>query len=228
MRLSLPLLILLAPLWASDNPLRAQIPHVVPDVEGGDSRSIAESGPGAGAYRPHEPAESSARPAYAYKSGRVALGLSVLGAAVPVLLGIRMSGHGNLAGGLVVGGLLVGPSSGQFYAGSPGAGILGTAIRTGGYAMFVLGFVYAVDNLFCSATDDHNCDSGKDAAAAPLLILGTATYLGGAIFSMLDAGWAVERYNARVDKKRIFGWSPTVAPGPQGGLKPGAMAWMRF
>lgn len=208
MRVQHPLLILLAPLWASATPLPEEIPHA----------TVADQS--------SDPAGSIARPAY--KSTHFSIALSVLGSAVPVLVGLQMSESGNTANYLVMGGMLVGPSLGQFYAGSLGRGMLGTGIRTGGAFMALQGTVYLLRNSFCDVGDEDECDESEADAAAPLLILGTATYLGGAIYSLLDAGWAVQRYNARLDKKRGFGWSPTLSPAPQGGLKPGVLAWMRF
>lgn len=226
MRFQLPFLILLAPLWASATPLRERIPHATPVPASGDSGSILESDTRAGADQPPDPENSIARPAY--KSAGLSIALSVLGSAVPVLTGLQMSKSGNTANFMVMGGMLVGPSLGQFYAGSLGRGMLGTGIRTGGAFMALTGIVYLLNDFSCDVADGNVCDEDKDAAATPLLILGTATYLGGAIYSLLDAGWAVERYNARLDSKRGFGWSPTLAPASQGGLKPGVLAWMRF
>lgn len=225
MRLQPSLLILLAPLWASATPIQEQAP-TAPEARGGVSGSIPESDSRARADQPPDPAGNFARPAY--KSEGMAIALSVLGTAIPVLVGNRMSGGGDLAGSLMVGGMVLGPSLGQFYAGSLGRGMLGTGIRTVGAVMVLQGTVYILDNLFCEEGEGNGCNESEVDAATPLLIFGTATYLGGAIYSLLDAAWAVKRYNSRLDDKRGFGWSPTLAPAPLGGLKPGVLAWMRF
>lgn len=171
-----------------------------------------------------------------YKSYRAAYAWSILGTTAPVLLASQVSGSyqetsKRMAVGVMLGGLLAGPSMGQFYAGSPVGGFLGFGIRGAGGFITGLGYIFRLGEDLCSGTEefeeeDEDCD--EDNVGRALLAVGALTYIGGTLFSLVDAGKAVERHNDRQNQPRVFGWSPTLAPGAQGNLRSGATAWMRF
>lgn len=223
LRFSFPLI--LAWLCLGVNPIRAQTSPALPDAGEEGSISGVDPVPRALAYKAPDATESFARPAY--KSVAVAYSWSILGAVVPVMIGTQMSGSGGTAAGLVLGGLLLGPSLGQFYAGSLGGGMLGVGIRTGGAFMGTLGLAYLLSDMFCMEAVENDCGD-KEGIGGALLIVGVLTYLGGAVYSLMDAEREVERYNARQNDERVFGWSPTVAPTSHGGLRAGALAYLRF
>lgn len=202
------------------------------DIHGIEDR-VSEGDPApasnATAFQTREPRHSSELPDY--KSVGAACAWSILGTAAPMLLASQLSDSpqgesDGLTGSLILGGLLVGPSLGQFYAGSPVGGFLGFGIRGAGGFMTVLGFIHSFWGRFCSGSEDESC--GENNAGSALLTVGVLTYVGGTLYSLIDAGRAVERHNDRQNQSRVFGWSPTFAPTPQGGVRTGALAYFRF
>jgi hypothetical protein len=132
-------------------------------------------------------------------------------------------------GTFAVAGLLVGPSMGQMYAGSYGRGTVGILIRGLGGAFGAAGMAQAVSNVFCmgdGAGSGSSCQHEQD-SGMQLMWVGVAIYTGGALFSLLDTPRAVIRQTDRLRRER-YGFTPTVAPDPYGGLTPGALAWARF
>jgi hypothetical protein len=168
------------------------------------------------------------------KSGGVALAWSLAGTIAPIVLAGLVEGpssHGNegMAFALLAGGLFVGPSLGQFYAASPFQGLLGAGIRTTGGLLTLYGISEALAETNCHEDNEEGAHrdcggyhGGVYAAA------GLATYFAGFIYSLYDDTQAVGRFNARHGDKEVFGWAPTLGPGPDGSLRPGALAWMRF
>ena len=166
------------------------------------------------------------------KSKGTAYILSFLGTGIPLLMAAQLSAstHGGSEawiGGMVLGGVILGPSLGQFYAGSHAGGWLGAGIRTGGLFVTALGLAQFSERLFCSEEEESGCDDGGK--AAPYLIPGgIALFIGGTIYSFVNAGRTVERFNDSQSRLGDFGWSPAFAPGSGGAWKSGAIAWMRF
>jgi hypothetical protein len=163
---------------------------------------------------------------------------SILGTAAPIVIGLSLSSNGGtnaLAPWLVVGGMLLGPSSGQFYAQAPGAGALGIGVRTVGGMLFIGGVVAMLDGICVEI--DHNPDEPGSSkrcpdrdgggSAAPLMIAGSLVYLGGTLYSFFDAGWAVDRLRYHPSESQ-FGWTPTLDLGTSGSTRTGVSAWMRF
>lgn len=166
-----------------------------------------------------------------YKSRGIAFLWSVAGIAAPVSLAayISSSTHGGSeawVGGLAAGGMLLGPSLGQVYAGTPKGAWIGAGVRTGGAFAAMHGLVLMLDDMFCSTEDGGACDD--NVLALPLYMAGCITYIGGTIYSFVNAGRTVERYNESQSRLGIIDWSPILAPGAQGGIRTGAIAWTRF
>jgi hypothetical protein len=132
-------------------------------------------------------------------------------------------------GTFAVAGLLVGPSLGQMYAGSYGRGTVGIIIRGLGGAFGAAGLAQAVSNVFCmddGAGSGSSCQHEQD-SGMQLMWVGVAIYTGGALFSLIDTPSAVIRQTDRLRRER-YGFTPTFAPDPEGGLTPGALAWAHF
>jgi hypothetical protein len=164
-----------------------------------------------------------------YKSPLAAMGLSVLATALPLIAGAQIPAsenkNSNLTGILWLGGILIGPSAGQFYAASPGTGMLGIGLRSTGLALFVIGLKSAFNSWGCSDDGGSNCD---ESGGATFMVIGSLTFIGGGLYSLFDAALAADRFNDRERKTEAFGWTPTLAPGRDGVWKSGAVAWMRF
>jgi hypothetical protein len=155
---------------------------------------------------------------------------ALLGTAAPFLFGIAILGHGPSPGKGTVGftlvGMTVGPSLGQFYAGSQGRGLIGSAIRGSGLLMAGIGLDRALSDPCKHDPDgDTPCD---EAGAGELMTLGLLTYAWGTLYSLIDTRFAVDRFNAKLAKGADFGWSPLLVPGPEGSTRTGALAWIRF
>lgn len=163
------------------------------------------------------------------KSEAVAYGWAVGSTLLPTLLGIGIistiqpedgnpyAGMGQIfLGGLVIsGGVIVGPSIGQFYAGSIGKAFIGMAIR-----IFVP--ILAI-SLIPESRRDLN---GNEKAAITLTALSP-----GIIYSLFDTHYAVKRFNERARAKRTttsFDLYPTLSRTANGGLGAGMMARVGF
>lgn len=163
-----------------------------------------------------------------------AYALGIGGTVLPITAAIMLSnlpnGNGNdaLIGSLVLSGLMVGPSVGQFYAGSVGQGFAGLGIRAVGGLITIAGLATIIGDAFCGFDDsegeESRCDEQSD--GGPLLILGLATYVGGVVYSLVDTRFSVDRHFRR--RQDSFGVAPVLVPQGEGSIKAGATAWMRF
>jgi hypothetical protein len=177
----------------------------------------------------------NANPRYPGKSLLNAYGWMLLGTAIPVAAAtaIPMDGSSGDASAvtkslLFFGGFIIGPSAGQFYAGSYGRGALAVAVRTAGFAM-VLRAMSLSEPMFCvMCGESDGSDGSDDSMVGAWFVGGIVVYAGGLVYSMFDQEKAVERYNAKLRGNGAFGWTPTLVPGPDGSLRTGATAWMRF
>ncbi len=175
---------------------------------------------------------------YGHEPG-FALGLSVLATTLPVLAGTQIISSGSnsdftsAAAFLILAGLFLGPSTGQFYARAPEHAFLGFGIRSAGAAIALVGFVNSI-TLF---------DSPKPKNQNQWLtvsLIGVLTYAGGVIYSLCDSyaqGAALQEHRRN---KRNFGVSPTLQITPAASepftkpatlapsLSTGAVAWMSF
>lgn len=166
------------------------------------------------------------------KTDRYAYSAALTGTLLPIGLGsfllyTQSDGMAGVGGVLLAGGLLVGPSTGQFYAGSIGHGLLGTGIRTLGVALILGGAVNNTTSLSCLEREagQEPCESKGGSA---LSLLGGATLLGGTIYSLAETHFAVARHHQRRERHAAFGLAPTLAREAGGGVRPGAMAQLRF
>jgi hypothetical protein len=114
-------------------------------------------------------------------------------------------------------GLVVGPSAGQFYAGSWGKGLVGVGIRV---AVVPVGAL--VGGIMAIAADN---EPFNDLAAfgAGMLLVGGAGYIVGTVYSMKDTPRAVERANERARKEfeAKLSLSPMLYPTRDGRFVPG-------
>jgi hypothetical protein len=175
------------------------------------------------------PEFQNAKPQYPGKSLFHAYGWMLLGTAIPLAAStvIPVDGTSGDASAvakslLFAGGLLVGPSGGQIYAGSYGRSALAVAVRTTGLAMILRAWSLS-EPIFCS-----DCGDSDGSMIGAWFLGGIVVYAGGVVYSMYDQEKAVERYNAKLRGNGAFGWSPTLAPQSDGSLRTGATAWMRF
>jgi hypothetical protein len=145
------------------------------------------------------------------KSGRSAFLCSLLGTAVPVGLGAAVlsadseSGGGALAGLAVVGGSLVGPSLGHFYAGRTGRALGGIGIRLVAGAAIVGGFGMSFD----SGGGSWGFESDGDGDA--LMAAGAALWVTSTIVDIATAPHSAHVRNEKILKRRA-----SVGPAPIG------------
>ncbi len=154
-------------------------------------------------------------------SEAMAYGLAVGGTLIATLGGawlISMD-QNPLGGILFLSGITVGPSLGQFYAGSVGQGILGTVGRTLGGIIAIVGLAEGLDDLCCDENNDG--DNGEG-----LMLAGSLIFLAGNVYSLVDTHFAINR-SLDFHKNQI-GLSPTFRF--KGDRPPliGAQAWARF
>lgn len=121
-------------------------------------------------------------------------------------------------------GTFVGPSLGQYYAGSYAQGNWAVAGRLGGIIIILPAVAVAASQGLC----DYNCDQS---GPSPLLVVaaigGIGLFLGSTIYSFVDTHFAVRRANEKI-RARYIGFSPELFPSSDGGVKPGMMAWVKF
>lgn len=152
------------------------------------------------------------------KTVQMAYASMLLGTVVPIALGsllVSRSEDSEVAPWLIVGGVFVGPSMGQFYANSVGTGILCSAIRFGGAALFLSGALAGL-----GGDGDRESGSGK-------MLAGTLVFIGGTFYSLIDTHLAVDRYKQQY-RSMSFEISPTLELARGGVIQPGAMAYLRF
>lgn len=189
----------------------------------------AQPGFAATAFKSREPKGSFEQPEY--KSRGIAFLWSMAGIAAPVSLAayISNSTHGGSeawVGGLAAGGMLLGPSLGQVYAGSHKGAWLGAGIRTVGALSASQGMALLSEDLFCSTEDGDDCD--LNIMAVSLFTVGIYAYVVGTVYSFINADMTVERYNETQSRLGVIDWSPILAPDFQGGIRAGALAYLRF
>lgn len=159
----------------------------------------------------------AAPPMQAEKSSDVAYAMAMAGTFGPLVAGTLLASeyeNSRLAPVLILGGLFIGPSTGQFYAQSVGRGLVATALRTAGAGLFIAGVT----------TWDGG---GQDAYDGERILYGSILFLGGTVYSITDTRKAVDRYEQRT-RTGAYGFSPTLTSAQGEGLRPGAMAYLRF
>lgn len=124
------------------------------------------------------------------KSETTALGLSILGTVVPfgfTLLTASEETTSIVPGLISLGGLLVGPSLGHFYAGRPGRALVGIGIRTAALVGLAAGFGAS-----------WNGNSGGD----ELMLASAAVGVGVMVWDILGVRGSVRRHNAKLNPAR--------------------------
>jgi len=148
------------------------------------------------------------------KSESGAVLYSFAGTAVPVGVGVlaASSEGGGAAGGvLIVGGYLLGPSCGHFYAGRPGRALAGVGIRT--VALVGLGAAIAV-------AWNENDNTGASVLGTASMVLGLTSV----VVDMAGAAKSARIHNAKLTEKKFC-----VAPAAIGRARaPGLRADWRF
>ena len=162
------------------------------------------------------------------KSETVAYSLAITGSLAPIIplieAGQRISKSKRVINPnpeYIISGMAftLGPSLGQFYAGSPREGLIGCAIRAAGAGIFII-----ANNSHCySGSLDHPvCPEIELLGLISFSLLGTGIY-----YSLHDTHYAVKRANENA-KAQPFGFVPELIPSSNGKLLPGVMTWARF
>lgn len=137
------------------------------------------------------------------KSLAMALQWSLYGTLVPVAAGgglLIAKPNDPEAFGLaaVVGGLVIGPALGHFYAGRPGRAIAGVGLRT---ALGVGAAAVVISHSLCDAAVCRL--SGTDAT---ILVLGAVGLLASAAFDIARAPASARHYNATHGEISVIPW----------------------
>jgi hypothetical protein len=137
------------------------------------------------------------------KSHAMAYGLMLAGTVVPVAAAFALP-SGEAALTLAFGGLLIGPSAGQFYAGSGGRGLAGVGIRALGLPVGLI-----VGGIMANGASDEpfaelvNFLGGMMLGAGVMWVIGTT-------YSVIDTPRAVNRANERA--RRAFLSNASLSP----------------
>ena len=109
-------------------------------------------------------------------------------------IGLTIAGakYGSSGLGLLgVGGMMIGPSIGHFYAGEWGHALGMSALRSAGTVVFLIGFVEAI------TVAESDGGSSRHSNASSLMALGGLTYVVTTVYDIYDAGHAARRANAQ-------------------------------
>jgi hypothetical protein len=145
-------------------------------------------------------------PAPAIKSPSGAFLYSFLGTVVPGAVALAASGPEDDATALLfLGGAVVGPSFGHFYAGRPGRAFAGIGIRSAS----VLGLAIAV------GTSWDNPNTGSDVLAVASLVVGG----GSMIFDIADAPHSARLHNQKANAVRVSVSPAAIGPDHAPGMR---------
>ncbi len=134
--------------------------------------------------------------------------------------GLLVVGAENDIDDLVVAGaigLFVGPSLGHVYTRDWGGALIGTGVRAAGVGIVAFGFLELL------ADEDGESKTGIDAGV--FVTLGSLTYLGGVIYSIVDAPYSANRAN---NERQQFTLTPAPIQGPDRSTGWGAAMQMTF
>ena len=117
---------------------------------------------------------------------------------------------------LLFSGLFIGPSAGQFYAGSWAKGFAHLGVRLGGLGL--AGYGASVE--FSDCFNHEDCASDE---ANLFYALGLGVYGAGVLYSLIDTHRAVDRANERARKRfeSRMSLSPALLPVGKGSFAPG-------
>jgi hypothetical protein len=118
-------------------------------------------------------------------------------------------------------GVLVGPSMGHVYTQDWRGALIGTGLRVAGTGLVVAGAAAALGSTYAHEEDDTSGDGG----AAVLMLGGALTFVGGTIYSIVDAPHSAERANKRQGNLSL---SPAPIQGPDRSTGWGAMIQATF
>jgi hypothetical protein len=155
------------------------------------------------------PAKSMAK-AYAWAVGSTVVPIAI---AYPMLNKENPTDREDLIGWpLMISGIFIGPSMGQFYAGSYLNGTGGIVVR----AASVIGLVMAFSDCPLFDNGDESCGETGERVAAGI-------YTAGVLYSLVETYFAVNRANERARKAALSNTSlsPILYPTPDGRLIPG-------
>jgi hypothetical protein len=154
------------------------------------------------------PLSAQAPGSYRARSPGTALAMSAFGTLVPI--GLVVGGAaGDQGGGLLLGGLLLGPSLGYLYGGETGRGLKGIGVRAGVLAVTGL----AAAGICSSGCDFWGDDNGAVGAAA-VVLLGLVTTSVLAIRDVVRVDDAIRTRNEKRALAVRLTYSPELrAPG---------------
>lgn len=141
------------------------------------------------------------------KSPGAAVTLAIAGTALP-FVAFAAAGNGD-DGALVLaglGGLIIGPSLGHFYAGDTRTGLVQAGVRAGSMGLMLAGAIVLLDE--CGFEGDPECN---ETPGAMMIIGGGVLVVGSAIYSIIDAPLAAHRHNQRGARLSLM---PAPVTGP--------------
>jgi len=167
----------------------------------------------------------------------IAQSLALGGTAIPVISGIYLASNAphssdvslKVGWALIGLGAFIGPSLGQYYAGSESQATLGILGRGIGFGLLAVGFGQVEKVFGCNLNSDGdgtNC--GSSGISTPLIYGGLAVFLGSTIYSLADTHFAVQRHNGRVHLTDRIKLIPDVSYIPNQKPLMGANAILNF
>jgi len=149
-------------------------------------------------------AAQPARPSAEYKSPTTALSASAGATMFPIALALT-GAAGENGFWLLLGGAVIGPSLGHFYAGNTERGVLGIVIR--GAATYVVG-----SQLIAGLDEDPSTRYQSS-----ILVLGVLAGIGSAVIDIGTAPLSAREHNRRLEQARLS-LGPAVSPSGAFGL----------
>ncbi len=185
-------------------------------MEGRGDTFADDAPPGDAVLIPDYPAGSRSTTAFNQKSYAAAYAWMLGATAIPIYAGSYMlsSSHHEqgeeIGAALILGGILIGPSAGQYYAGAPGPATGALVLRLAGGGLVLIGLIKAFSNCFWESS---SCNSGSGEA-----LLGTVLFASGSAYSLIDTKFAVDRYNRRERERAAVrtSFSPALFPVGEG------------
>ena len=185
------------------------------------SASVAWADSAAGTTPLPDPVVTSPAPELREKNTGVALLWAIGATALPIIASSALLEDGDAHLAVTTAALLVGPSAGQFYAGSHANGFKGMGLRAAAVPVGLL-----VGAAMASGADEEGF--GEIAAFLGGFALGSGiTWVVGTGYSLIDAHRAVNRHNARVRVSLV----PAIVPvghAQRRSYAPGMMLTARF
>jgi hypothetical protein len=134
------------------------------------------------------------------KSENTAVLYSLLGTTGPLVITAAANGRSGI-GALAFAGLILGPSTGYFYAEKPGRALTGIGIRLGATGLMVAGVAVAfvgAEDIFSENPNTSNADIG-----GALIIAGGVILVTDIVIDIALVGHAVGDHNREMQRKAI-------------------------